>query len=66
MIHRATVEPDRTSTDHPTRPATSVASELALLLTSLALVFGFSRVFVDRSYFWRVAAFSVVAPSWKR
>ncbi len=37
------------------------ATEVALVVVTLALVFGFSRVFVDRSFFWRMAAFAVVA-----
>jgi transglutaminase-like putative cysteine protease len=37
------------------------AAEVALAATSLALVYGFSRVFVDHSFFWRLAAFTVVS-----
>ena len=43
------------------RPSPSAFAELALVACSLALVFGFSRIFEDRSFFWRVATFSTVA-----
>ncbi len=48
-------------------PSASVAgsslalTELMLVAASLALVYGFGRVFIDRSFFWRIAAFAVVS-----
>lgn len=36
------------------------ATEVALTVATVALVFGFSRVFQDRSFFWRMAAFAVL------
>ncbi len=46
----------------PTASAAALAvTELALIAGSLALVFGFSRLFVDRSYLGRVITFVVVS-----
>lgn len=55
MTAHATTQPSPES-----QPALA-ATEVALVVVTLALVFGFSRVFVDRSFFWRMAAFAVVA-----
>lgn len=37
------------------------AAEIALAASSLALVFGFSRVFQDRSFFWRTAVLTLLS-----
>ena len=37
------------------------AAELSLVVTSLALVYGFSRIFVNHSFFWRLAAFAAIS-----
>ena len=42
-------------------PFALIVTELALLTTSIALVYGFSRLFVDRSFFWRLAGFATVS-----
>ena len=42
-------------------PVALAVTEVALVAGSLALIFGFSRVFLDRSFFGRVSAFVIVS-----